>query len=339
MTENKAYKIYDPDILPKVSGHLVSLDTETTGLKWYRPDVHVIGVSVECPTANIHGFIHCQDERRREWVYDEIQKIEPKTQVIMHNAKFDIPLLGSLGLVIDDYEDTMLIAYSAGILEKSLEALSESILHRDCPSVTDQWRKPNQGNIAIDHVRMGEICIIHACNTFALEQKLPKTELYKTIDKPSIKLLMEMEQWGVLIDQYRLTLVEQQVISRALPMERELLGELEIENLASNPQVAEALQKKGIIGTRKTGSDKNSVSEESLKPLDLPLTNSILKWRSLMKTLTTYVPAFRRIDHTGRIHTRFGFTNTGRWSSSAPNLQNITRDSKFEDKEETHESI
>ncbi len=253
--------------------------------------------------------------------------------VITHNGKFDMPLLKALGLTIRDYEDTKMIAYSAGILDNSLVALSSSILHRECPSVTSQWRKPNQGNIAIDHVKMGQMCIIHACNTFALEQKLPKTELYRTIDKPCVELLMEMEHWGLLIDQYRLTLVEQQTIERTSPMEKELLEELGIENLASNPQVAEALRTKGIMGTRKTKSDKDSVSEESLKPLDLPLTNNILKWRSLMKTLTTYVPAFRKVDPAGRIHTRFGFTNTGRWSSSAPNLQNLTRNEKFTEEE------
>ena len=226
-----------------------------------------------------------------------------------------------------------MIAYSAGILDNSLVALSESILHRPCPSVTDQWRKPNQGNIAIDHVRMGQTCMIHACNTFALEQKLPKTELYRTIDKPCVELLMEMEHWGLLINQYRLTLVEQQTMNRVLPMEKELLEELGIDNLASNPQVAEAFQRKGIIGTRKTKSAKDSVGVESLKPLNLPLTNSILKYRSLMKTLTTYVPAFRNTDHMGRIHTSFGFTNTGRWSSRKPNLQNITRDEKFTEEE------
>jgi len=50
-----------------------------------------------------------------------------------------------------------------------------------------------------------------------------------------------------------------------------------------------------------------------------------------MKTLQTYVPAFRSTDVNGRLHTRFGYTNTGRWSSSGPNLQNITRDEKFEE--------
>jgi len=265
--------------------------------------------------------------------------LESTPIVVLHNASSDIPILNKLGIKLQRWEDTMLLAYSAGILGKSLEALSRSMLNRDCPSVTEQWEGRSaklkaQGNIAIDHVIMAGMCIIHACNTYALWDVIPKTQLYWDIDRPSIDLVLEMEDWGVLIDQYRLTLVEQQAMNRATPMKAELMEELGVDNLASNPQVAEALRTMGIIGTRKTRSAQDSVSSESLKPLDLPVTNKLLEWRSVMKTLTTYVPAFRRVDVNGRLHTHFGYTNTGRWSSSKPNLQNITRDEKFELEEE-----
>lgn len=300
----------------------IAVDIETVSLD--NPLPLGIGIAVS-PELGFYFF------NPRDKMLGEV--FNSASVVITHNAKFDLPLLTKLGYTINNYEDTKMIAYSAGILDNSLEALSESILYKPCPSVTSQWKKKDQGNIAIDHVKMGQICIIHACNTFALEQMLPKTRLYHDIDKPCIKLLIEMERWGLLIDQYRLTLVEQQTIDRTAPMGRELLEELGVKNLASNPQVAKALKSKGIKGVRKTKSAADSVSEESLKPLNLPLTNKLLKWRSLIKTLTTYVPAFRGVDRMGRIHTRFGYTNTGRWSSSAPNLQNVTRDKKFSEEE------
>jgi len=296
----------------------LSVDIETVSLDFPLP----LGIGVAVSPDLGFYFFNPRDELLS-------QTVMSSEVVIFHNAKFDIPLLRVLGYSVSQFEDTKMIAYAAGILDNSLEALSESILHRPCPSVTSQWRKPNQGNIAIDHVKMGQICIIHACNTYALEQKLPKTQLYRDIDKPCVELLIEMEHWGLLIDQYRLTLVEQQAMNRASPMEEELLAELGVENLASNPQVATALRTKGIIGTRKTKSDRDSVGEESLRPLNLPLTNKLLEWRSVMKTLQTYIPAFRKVDTDGRVHTHFGHTNTGRWSSSKPNLQNITRDEKF----------
>lgn len=322
---NKVCSLEDVEALIKQPRKKVSIDLETVSLE--NTLVLGIGIAVS-PTEGIYFF-----DTRDEWAHLMIEGVD---KVVFQNAAFDIPILRALGYKIGAYEDTMLIAYSAGILEKSLAALSQSILLKECPSVTTLWRKPKQGNIAIDHSKLAEICIIHACNTYALEEALIKTPLYYNIDKPSIELVMEMEKWGVLIDQYRLTKVEQSVMDVVIVLEKELKEELEVDNVGSNTQVAKALRDKGIVGTRKTKSAKDSVSEESLKPLNLPITDKILKWRSWMKTLTTYVPAFRKVDSSGRIHTVFGYTETGRWKSGdkdqgKPNLQNITRDQKFEE--------
>lgn len=301
----------------------IGIDVETVSIENRLP----LGVGVAIDSHTGFYFFNPRDEVLK-------QAIELAQVAYIHNAKFDVPILRSLGIAVPYFEDTKMLAYSAGILDNHLGDLSQSLLLRECPSVTSQWKKKDQGNVAIDHVKMGQMCITHACLAYELGEKLPKTSLYQEIDRPCVDLLIEMEHWGVLIDQYTLTLVEQQTMNRVSPMEVELLEELGVENLASNPQVAEALRARGIIGTRKTRSDKDSVSVESLGPLDLPLTNKLLKYRSLMKTLTTYVPALRKVDHTGHIHTSFGFTRTGRWSSSGPNLQNLTRDEKFAEEED-----
>lgn len=295
----------------------IAVDVETVSLDNLLPLGIAIAISPDCG----YYFFNPGDKLVS-------QVILQTPTVIFQNCKFDIPILGRLGIILNSYEDTKLLAYSAGILDNSLEDLSMSILLKDCPSVTSQWKKKDQGNIAIDHVKMAGMSITHACNVYALWDKLPKTDLYYEIDKPCIALLMEMEKWGLPIDQFRLTLVEQASMERANQLEQELKQELGSINLASNPQVVKALQTKGIIGTRKTKSGKESVSEESLKPLNHPLTNNLLEWRGVMKTLTTYLPALRSPGSDGRVHTRFGYTNTGRWSSSGINLQNITRTEK-----------
>lgn len=301
----------------------ISIDIETISTDYRLP----LGIAIAVSPDTGFYFFNTKDELIK-------QTVDSAALVIFHNTAFDLPILWELGITPLHWEDTMLLAYSAGILEKGLESLSFTVLNAPYTSVTSQWKKKDQGNIAIDHVKMAGWSIQHAINTYNLWDRIPKTQLYWEIDRPSIDLVLEMEQWGVLIDQHRLTEVEQQAMDIASPMEKELKEELGIENINSNPQVAAALQAMGIIGTRKTGSDKMSVSEESLKPLNLPLTNKILRYRSIMKTLTTYIPAFRNIDSQGRLHTQFGYTNTGRWSSKKPNLQNITRDSKFALEEE-----
>lgn len=314
MTREQAQEWFDQ---PKGK---IAIDIETVSIENKLP----LGVGIAVNPALAFYFFNTHDELIS-------RMLETSGYSIYQNAKFDIPLLRSLGHPVGEYEDTEMIAYAAGILEKSLAKLSENILHKDYTPVTTQWKKKDQGNVGIDHMRMAGWCMVHAMRTYELECVLPKTDLYLTIDKPSIELLIEMEGYGLLIDQYRLTRVEQAVANKVFPLEAELKQELGVENLNSNPQVAVALRNLGIIGTRKTKSDKDSVSDDSLKPLNLPLTNNLLKYRSLMKNMTTYVPALRRVDHEGRIHTSFGFTNTGRWSSKGPNFQNFTRDDKYKE--------
>jgi DNA polymerase I-like protein with 3'-5' exonuclease and polymerase domains len=324
---NKQCTLDEALALIQQSRNKVAVDIETVSLENTLP----LGIGIAISPDIGFYFFDVRDELAH-------LMIESVKTVIFQNIKFDLPILWLLGYRVgwklENWEDTLQIAHSAGILKASLPILSQELLLKECPSVTSLWRKANQGNVAIDHVKLGQICITHACLTYELEGKLPKTSLYHLIDKPCLPLLMEMEKWGVLIDQYALTRVEQAVMNQVTPLEAELKQELSIENLASNPQVAEALKKLNIIGTRKTKSAKDSVSEESLKPLNLPLTNKLLHWRSLMKNLTTYIPAFRNVDAQGRVHTVFGNTNTGRWRSgdkdqNKPNLQNITNDSKF----------
>jgi len=301
----------------------IALDIETVSLDNRLP----LGIAIAI-SANIgYYFFNVRDALLHQLV-DNIPL------VIIQNVKFDLPQLWGLGYTVKDYDDTKLLAYSAGILENSLASLSSTLLLRECPSVTSQWKKKNQGNIAIDHIVMGGISIIHACNTYLLWERLPRTPLYEEIDKPCIELIMEMEEWGLLIDQHKLTEVEQDAITKVKALEEVLRAELGDINFDSNPQAAKALQDKGIVGTRKTKSGKDAVSKEALEPLHHPIADKFLERKSIMKTLSTYVPAFRNVDTYGRIHTDFGNTDTGRWKSRKPNLQNITRDEKFKEEED-----
>ncbi len=306
----------------------IAVDLETVSLE----NQLVLGIAIAISREVGYYFFNPRDELVK-------QVVEQSPLTLFHNASFDVPALKRLGITrFYNWHDTMLLAYSAGILDKGLEALSRDVLGKPYTSITSQWKKPNQGNIAIDHVKMAGWSLQHALNTLALWEVIPKTQLYQEIDRPCVDLVIEMEGWGVKIDQYRLTPVEQETMTKALKLEAELKLDLNSPdiNLASNPQVAKALQAMGIMGTRKTKSGADSVGEESLKSLHNPVANRLLKYRSLLKTLTTYVPSFRKPDSNGRIHTVYGYADTGRWTSGdkaqgKPNLQNISRDERFAD--------
>ena len=295
----------------------LAIDIETVSIKNPLP----LGIGVAISSTVGYYFFNTKDPL--------LMEVVGQTPILpYHNCKFDMPLMRGMGYTINGYEDTKMLAYALGYMDTTLAGMSMEFL-RPCPSVTDLWESKDQGNINIDHVKLGQICMTHAMNTYLLWEKLARTPLYEDIDKPCIELLIEMEKWGLLVDQYRLTQLEYEVYAKAKRLKMDLLDELGNINLASNLQVAKALQSKGILGTRKTKAGKDSVSDESLRPLNHPTANKILDWRSEMKTLTTYVPAFRNVDATGRMHTKFGYTSTGRWSSSDPNHQNLTRDEKF----------
>lgn len=81
-----------------------------------------------------------------------------------------------------------------------------------------------------------------------------------------------------------------------------------------------------IIGVD-IGNNKKGTGEDILKKIDIPFTNELLKLREISKLLSTYIEAMPQSVNinTGRIHTRFNQvgTDTGRFSSDSPNLQNI----------------
>ena len=81
-------------------------------------------------------------------------------------------------------------------------------------------------------------------------------------------------------------------------------------------------------GARKTATGQYSTDEKALSRLasSHPIVPMILDYRAATKLKNTYVDKFPAlIDEDSRIHTTYGqcFTETGRLSSSDPNLQNI----------------
>ena len=86
-----------------------------------------------------------------------------------------------------------------------------------------------------------------------------------------------------------------------------------------------------IIGCVNPDKEKpRAVDEKALKHINIPLTKAILEYRSITKLLSTYIDAIpAKIEPSdGRLHASFNQNgaDTGRFSSSDPNLQNIPRD-------------
>ena len=102
-------------------------------------------------------------------------------------------------------------------------------------------------------------------------------------------------------------------------------------NISSPTQIAIMLY--DVLGIESPNSEKpRATGVDELKAIDHPIAQAILKVREIEKILSTYVEKLPKIVNpkTGRIHASFNQigADTGRFSSSDPNLQNIPSGNK-----------
>ena len=167
-----------------------------------------------------------------------------------------------------------------------------------------------------------------------LEDKIKNNKLdyiYENIEKPLIKILFKMEEYGFRINQDRLLELDKEFTDKLDKLTKEIHEEAGEEfNVNSTKQVRYILYEK--VGIRPYGTKKQSTRATVLEELRyIPLVDDILTYRKFAKLKNTYIDVYEKlIKESGDIiHTTFNqtLTSTGRLSSSEPNLQNIpTRD-------------
>lgn len=164
-------------------------------------------------------------------------------------------------------------------------------------------------------------------------------KLFSEVEMPLMPVLLEMEQTGVSIDTEGLKETSMEYTKRMQHLESEIheLSGVPDLNISSPRQVGEVLfdHLHLMAKPKKTKTGQYVTSEEVLESLRTahPIVEKILQHRGLKKLLGTYIDALPLLikPETGHIHTTFNqaVTQTGRLSSSNPNLQNIpVRDSE-----------
>ncbi|OGY26740.1 MAG: hypothetical protein A2Z11_00280 [Candidatus Woykebacteria bacterium RBG_16_43_9] len=144
-------------------------------------------------------------------------------------------------------------------------------------------------------------------------------------------VLRQMEGWGVLIDQKKLSALSKEINTEVNSLEKKIYKEVGHEfNLNSPKQLATVLYDElNLVPDRSTRiKTHKSTDEATLSTLidAHPVIELILQYRELFKLKSTYVDALpSQIGADGRIHTHYhaDATRTGRLSSKNPNLQNI----------------
>lgn len=156
-------------------------------------------------------------------------------------------------------------------------------------------------------------------------------EVATTIDFPVIPVLARMEYRGIQLDSDYLNHFADEINDTISDLEQEIYGYADAEfNIASPAQLAEILFEKLKLPKQgikrgKTGYSTAASELDKLRQLH-PIIDLISQFREVTKLKNTYVDTLpRQVDGHNRIHTTFNLTiaQTGRLSSTEPNLQNI----------------
>ncbi len=151
-------------------------------------------------------------------------------------------------------------------------------------------------------------------------------ELYDTIEKPLIPVLYEMENEGIHIQKDVLSQIGYRVDGKMSELENKIHGYANmVFNINSPKQLASVLYDELNLPSGK----KRSTSAEVLEKLKdkHPIIECLLEYRKYAKIKSTYIEGLQKhIQKDQKIHTCFNqtMTQTGRLSSSEPNLQNIS---------------
>jgi DNA polymerase I len=327
-----------------------AIDLESTSLN--PMEARIVGFAVSCQPHEAwyipvgHRYLGAPEQLCEELVLQLLAPLltDPSRAKIGQNIKYDYQLLRRAGVKMEGiWCDSMLAAYLVNPARTSqgLDALAlEYLDHRMISFSEVAGKGKNELNFSeVDLDRAAPYSCEDADAAFLLQEiLLPKVKeqgmerLFFETEMPLVEILAEMELYGVKLD---------------LPLMRDLstrfgrqLVELEARiheltggpfNINSPKQLGEMLfERMGLaVGKKTKGKTGWSTNVEELERLaeDHEVARLLLLYRTVSKLKSTYTDALPKLvdPHSGRVHTSYNqaVTNTGRLSSSDPNLQNI----------------
>ncbi len=325
-----------------------ALDTETDGLDAMRASL--VGLSLA--TAAGHA---CYVPLRHDILAEQVPLAgaieilgplfsDPSVLKILQNAKFDMMVLGRAGFPpIAPIDDTMLISFAqdAGAHGHGMDELSRLHLGHT-PIPYDEVTGTGRNRISFAQVP------IHNATAYAAEDadvtlrlwhclkpRLRENHalaLYEQMERRLVPVLLDMERAGIKVDADDLRRMSVDFEQRMAVMEKDChrLAGFEF-NVGSPKQLGEVLfDKMNLPGGKRMktgawGTDSSVLQTLADQGHDLPA--RILEWRQLQKLKSTYADALvgQINPETGRVHTSYAMAiaQTGRLSSTDPNLQNI----------------
>jgi len=251
--------------------------------------------------------------------------------IIGHNLKSTLEVLINLGVTLPEvHHDTLVAGFIINSLgrDQSLTEMAQNELDYQGKSLDD---------LDLDELVLMAPTIIAVISALTKHQQIEikKVAAYewilKNIDWPIIPVLAQMEVRGIELDTAYLQQFGLQISSMLKEVEAQIYQLAGQEfNIASPSQLGEIIYGRLGINTQGIKKGKNGFSTAAVELEKLkeshPIINLIMHYREVAKLKNTYVDTLpKQVDSNSRVHTTFNLTiaQTGRLSSTDPNLQNI----------------
>ncbi|MDQ3158628.1 MAG: DNA polymerase I [bacterium] len=185
-----------------------------------------------------------------------------------------------------------------------------------------------------DHTHSDVIAIVRELHKKQVKQlkEMPKVEeLAHTIEWPVIYVLARMEYVGMEINKDKIKKLSEKVEDMISDLQQKIWGFADKEfNISSPSQLAVLLFEDLGLPTEGVKKGKTGYSTAAVELAKLKGQHEIIdlisQYREVTKLKNTYIdPLPEMVDENSRLHSTFSLTmaQTGRLSSSDPNLQNI----------------
>jgi DNA polymerase-1 len=333
---------------------LVAVDTETDGFDCVTAKLVGISLAVECGRACYipleHGGHDLLSERPDQLpagtVLAKLKPLleDPAILKIGHNFKFDWIVFDRRGICVAPVDDSLVMSFdldAGGLNSHSMDDLAKKHLDHQCLTFKELCGT-GQKAISFDQVpldRATEYAAEDADVTLRLwtrfKTRMPHervSRVYETVDRPLVPVVARMEREGVKVDREELRKLSGEFSAQIAALEENICGEAGCTFTIGSPQqLGEILfGRMELKGGRKgkSGTWSTDVTElERLARDGVPIARLVLDWRQLTKLKSTYTDALQQQINreTGRVHTSYSLSGaqTGRLSSTDPNLQNI----------------
>jgi DNA polymerase-1 len=331
----------------------VALDTETDCIDCVI--ARLVGISLATapdracyiPVGHTGGDLY-SDAPRQLPMAEVLARLKPLLEdpavlKVGHNFKYDWVMFAKQDIDVAPYDDTLVMSFDldAGRSGHGLDELAKTHFDHDCIPFK-QLCGAGAKQITFDQVPLDkatEYAAEDADICLRLWQRLkPRlasenvTRVYEMVDRPLVATVGRMERRGIKVDRDYLAMLSGEFSKEIAALETRVFEAAGGPFTIGSPQqLGQVLYERlGLKGGRKgkSGTYSTDVTElERLAAEGVECARLVLDWRLLSKLRSTYTDALQaQINpETGRVHTSFSLSGaqTGRLSSTEPNLQNI----------------